>query len=188
MTDKTETGDFYALADALPDNDQRLLARLRAFLATEVAPTANEHWIHEEFPYELIGKLGGLGIAGLSYDGYGCAGRSSLLDGFVALEFARVDPSIATFFFGVHTGARDGLDLPLWLRGGTEEDVAAGDGPVREGRRFRSHRARGRLRRGPRADHHGPPGRGRMGFVGPEEVDRQRDFRRCHGDLGPRCG
>ncbi|GAA1664507.1 acyl-CoA dehydrogenase family protein [Fodinicola feengrottensis] len=117
MTDKTETGDFYALADALPDNDQRLLARLRAFLATEVAPTANEHWIHEEFPYELIGKLGGLGIAGLSYDGYGCAGRSSLLDGFVALEFARVDPSIATFF-GVHTGLAMGS---IYLCGSEEQ-------------------------------------------------------------------
>jgi glutaryl-CoA dehydrogenase len=117
MNDKTEVGDFYALVDALPDDDQRLLARLREFLAIEVAPTANEHWIHEQFPYELIGKLGGLGIAGLSYQGYGCAGRSSLLDGFVALEFARVDPSIATFF-GVHTGLAMGS---LYLCGSEEQ-------------------------------------------------------------------
>src|SRR5882762_5552060 len=104
MTEKTDlTGDFYSLAGALPDNDQRLLGRLRTFLASEVAPTANEHWIREQFPYDLIPKIGELGIAGLSYDGYGCPGRSCLLDGFVALELARVDPSIATFF-GVHAG------------------------------------------------------------------------------------
>jgi glutaryl-CoA dehydrogenase len=117
MNDKTEVGDFYELVDALPDNDQRLLTRLRTFLATEVAPTANDYWIREQFPYELIGKLGGLGIAGLSYEGYGCAGRSSLLDGFVALEFARVDPSIATFF-GVHTGLAMGS---LYLCGSEEQ-------------------------------------------------------------------
>lgn len=113
----TVTGDFYALADDLPENDRELLSRLRAFLAAEVAPTANDNWIHERFPYDLIGKLGALGIAGLSYEGYGCAGRSSLLDGFVALEFARVDPSMATFF-GVHTGLAMGS---LYLCGSEEQ-------------------------------------------------------------------
>jgi glutaryl-CoA dehydrogenase len=97
------TGDFYALADELPGADQVLLDRLREFLAAEVAPVANWHWSREQFPHHLIGPLGELGMAGLSYDGYGCPGRTSLLDGFVALELARVDPSMATFF-GVHAG------------------------------------------------------------------------------------
>lgn len=50
------TGDFYALADDLPENDRELLGRLRAFLAAEVAPTANDNWIHERFPYDLIAR------------------------------------------------------------------------------------------------------------------------------------
>jgi len=47
--------------------------------------------------------LAELGIAGLSYRGYGCGGKSPLLDGMVAMELARTDPSIATFN-GVHSG------------------------------------------------------------------------------------
>ena len=43
-------------------------------------------------------------MAGLSYDGYGCAGRGSLLDGFVALEFARTDPAFRTRHEGLARG------------------------------------------------------------------------------------
>jgi glutaryl-CoA dehydrogenase len=56
-------------------------------------------------------------VAGLSYKGYGCPGRSSLLDGFVAMEFARVDPSMATFL-GVHTGLAMGS---IYLCGSEEQ-------------------------------------------------------------------
>jgi len=51
----------------------------------------------------LLPGFADLGIAGLQYDSEGCPGRSSLLDGMVAMELARTDPSIATFF-GVHGG------------------------------------------------------------------------------------
>lgn len=101
--DPAFAGDFYDLTDLLPHNDQHLLDRLRTFLAAEVAPIANQYWAREEFPHHLLPRLGELGIAGLSYDGYGCPGRTSLLDGFVALELARTDPSMATFL-GVHAG------------------------------------------------------------------------------------
>lgn len=120
MNSKLDTGDFYALADALPANDQRLLGRLRAFLHEEVAPIANDNWTRERFPHELVPKLGELGVAGLSYDGYGCVGRSSLLDGFVALEFARTDPSMATFL-GVHAGLAMGS---IYLCGSEEQKRA----------------------------------------------------------------
>ena len=115
-----QVGDFYALADSLPDNDRRLIGRLQAFLAAEVAPIANWHWSREKFPHHLIGQLGELGVAGLSYDGYGCPGRSSLLDGFVTLEFARVDPSMATFL-GVHAGLAMGS---IYLCGSEEQKRA----------------------------------------------------------------
>ena len=63
-------------------------------------------------------ELGELGIAGLSYDGYGCPGRTSLLDGFVTLELARTDPSMATLL-GVHAG----LAMGSTHRRGSEELV-----------------------------------------------------------------
>ena len=111
------TSDFYELAGELPDADRELLARLRAFLAAEVAPVANWHWARERFPHHLIEPFGKLGIGGLSYTGHGLPGRTSLLDGFVTLELARTDPSFATFF-GVHTGLAMGS---IYLCGSDEQ-------------------------------------------------------------------
>src|SRR5262249_10040930 len=58
-----------------------------------------------------------LNIAGLPYQGYGCRGKSTLLDGFVSMELARVDPSIATFS-GVHGGLAMGS---IYLCGSEEQ-------------------------------------------------------------------
>jgi glutaryl-CoA dehydrogenase len=44
---------------------------------------------------------------GVGYQGHGAAGGSWLLNGFVAMELARVDASVATFW-GVHTGLSAG--------------------------------------------------------------------------------
>jgi glutaryl-CoA dehydrogenase len=52
-----------------------------------------------------------VGIGGIGYDGFGAAGGSWLLNGLVAMELARIDPSVATFW-GVHTGLSAGsIDL-----------------------------------------------------------------------------
>jgi glutaryl-CoA dehydrogenase len=95
--------DFYALELLLDDEDRALLHRVRAFMEKQVQPIINHYWTRAKFPHELLPGLAGLGIAGLPYQGYGCPGRSPLLDGMVAMELARTDPSIATFN-GVHGG------------------------------------------------------------------------------------
>jgi glutaryl-CoA dehydrogenase len=82
-----------------------------------VAPVINHYWTREEFPHDLVPGLAGLGIAGLACTGYDCAGGSGLLDGMVALELARVDPSIATFM-GVHGGLAMGS---IYLCGSEEQ-------------------------------------------------------------------
>ena len=46
-------------------------------------------------------------IGGVGYEGYGSAGGSMLLNGFICMEMARVDASIGTFY-GVHTGLAAG--------------------------------------------------------------------------------
>jgi glutaryl-CoA dehydrogenase len=96
-------GDFYQLTKTLPDEDNKLRLRVRAFMKHEVEPIINEFWIRDEFPFELLPKFKALGIAGLPIKGYGCPGRSTMLMGFIMMELARVDASISTFF-GVHTG------------------------------------------------------------------------------------
>lgn len=109
MTEATETwpGDFYDLRSTLPEGEGKLVADLRAFLEREVAPIISDFWTRAEFPHQILPSLGELGVVGIPYKGYGFRGGSALLDGFVALEVARVDPSIATFL-GVQGGLSAG--------------------------------------------------------------------------------
>ncbi len=110
-------GDFYRIADMLEAEDQALLRRVRAFMEEKVAPVITHYWAQAEFPFELIPGYAALGIAGVGYNGYGCAGRSALLDGFAMLELARIDCSIATFH-GVHSGLAMGS---IYLCGSEEQ-------------------------------------------------------------------
>src|SRR5262249_7434268 len=96
-------GDFYQIAGLLSDADRRLLGRVRTFMEQPVAPIINRYWTRAAFPFDILPGFRELGIAGTPYQGYGCPGRSTLLDGFVAMEISRVDPSIGTFY-GVHSG------------------------------------------------------------------------------------
>jgi glutaryl-CoA dehydrogenase len=97
-------GDFYHLGDeALKDEDRALQLKVRAFLEKEVKPIVNKYWLKAEFPFELIPKIAELNICGLTYQGYGCMGKSNLMEGMLAMEMARIDTSISTFF-GVQSG------------------------------------------------------------------------------------
>jgi glutaryl-CoA dehydrogenase len=82
-----------------------------------VAPIITHYWARAEFPFELIPDYAALGVAGVAYDGYGCAGRSTLVDGFVIQELARIDCSIATFH-AVHSGLAMGT---IYLCGSEEQ-------------------------------------------------------------------
>lgn len=96
-------GDFYDVETVLDEADRAVLLRVRKFMNDEVRPIVNDFWLRGEFPYDLIGKFAKLGVAGLPYQGYGCPGRSFLLEGLVAQEIARVDVSLCTFL-GVQSG------------------------------------------------------------------------------------
>jgi alkylation response protein AidB-like acyl-CoA dehydrogenase len=86
-------------------------------MTKEIEPVINHYWTREEFPHELIAGFAGLGIAGTAYEGYGCPGGGPLLDGMLALELARADPSISTFM-GVHSGLAMGS---IYLCGSEEQ-------------------------------------------------------------------
>lgn len=111
-------GDFYHLGDeALKDEDRALQLKVRAFMEKEVQPIVNEYWNRAEFPFELIPKLAELNICGLTYQGYGCPGKSNLMEGILAMEMARIDTSISTFF-GVQSGLAMGS---IYLLGSEEQ-------------------------------------------------------------------
>ena len=167
--------DFYGLEQLLDDTGRDALQRTREFMTKEIEPVINHYWTREEFPHDLIPAFAGLGIAGTAYDGYGCPGGGPLLDGMIAMELARTDPSISTFM-GVHSGLAMGSIylcgsqeqkqrwLPEMARmekigafGLTEPDVGSG---VAGGLTTTARRDGGEL----------DPRR-------PEEVDRQRNVR-----------
>ena len=99
----TDDSDFLGFEMLLDEDDRKLLDQTRRFMIQAVEPVINDYWTRAEFPHELVPGIAELGIAGLQYDGPGCPGRSSLLDGMMAMEMARVDPSMQTFM-GVHGG------------------------------------------------------------------------------------
>ena len=110
-------GDFYRIADLLDPKERAVAQRVREFMEAEVAPIIEDYWARDKFPFEIIPKIAGVGIGGIGYEGYGAAGGSMLLNGFVAMELARVDSSIATFW-GVHTGLSAGS---IYLCGDEEQ-------------------------------------------------------------------
>lgn len=110
-------GDFYELHLRLTEEDRALQLKVRDFMEREIRPLVNHYWLRDEFPFEIIPMLAKLDICGLTYEGYGCAGRSSLMEGIIAMEIARIDASVATFF-GVQSGLAMGS---IYLCGSEEQ-------------------------------------------------------------------
>ena len=95
--------DFYLMDELLSSEERSIRNKVRAFCDKEVIPIINDYWERAEFPFELIPRLASLHIAGGSIQGYGCPGMSAVATGLIALELARGDASMCTFF-GVHSG------------------------------------------------------------------------------------
>lgn len=110
-------GDFYHLGHTLTDTERALQLKVRAFMETEVKPLVNRYWQKGEFPFEIIPRLAELNICGVTYEGYGCPHLPFLMEGVLAMEMARVDASIATFF-GVQSGLAMGS---IYLLGSEEQ-------------------------------------------------------------------
>ncbi|MBG42768.1 MAG: acyl-CoA dehydrogenase [Aequorivita sp.] len=96
-------GDFYDLALKLTPQQRELQIKVRNFMEDEIKPIANEYWNKAEFPFQIIPKMAELNICGLTYEGYGTPYETYVMEGIIAMELARVDVSISTFF-GVHSG------------------------------------------------------------------------------------
>src|SRR5713226_7615634 len=90
--------DFYGLAETLPAEDLATIKQVRAFMETKVAPIITKYWVEDSFPFEILPAMKELNIGGVAMQGYGCRGGSAQLFGLIAMEMARFDSSIATFF------------------------------------------------------------------------------------------
>ena len=108
--------DFYDVYETLSAEELAIVKKVRGFMESKVAPIITKYWADDAFPFELLPAFKELNIGGLGMQGYECRGGSLALLGFVMMEMARIDPSIATFF-GVH----DGLSMGSIYIDGSEE-------------------------------------------------------------------
>lgn len=113
----TPNSDFYEIYETLAPEEFAIVKRVRAFMEAKVSPIATKYWVEDAFPFVLLPAVKELGIGGLGMRGYGCAGGSLALLGFVQMEIARVDPSFSTFM-GVHGGLAMGS---IYIDGSEEQ-------------------------------------------------------------------
>jgi len=111
--------DFYGYEDLLTDREKSVLADLRHYLETEVKPIVNDHWARAEFPTRIVKGLADLGIFALPWEETRPFENSAVFRGWVALELARVDASVATF-----VGVQNGLAMGSISVGGSPEQRA----------------------------------------------------------------
>ena len=96
-------------------DEQRLLRdTVRDFARNEVAPRAAELDATKSFPYELVGKLGELGLMGIPFPAeYGGGGADNLSYALAVEELARIDSSVA-ITMAAHTSLGT---MPIYLWG-----------------------------------------------------------------------
>jgi alkylation response protein AidB-like acyl-CoA dehydrogenase len=109
--------DFYQVYETLNAEELATVKRVRTFMEAKVAPVITKYWVDDAFPFDLLPAVKELGIGGLGMKGYGCAGGSLALLGFVQMEIARIDPSFSTFM-GVHNGLAMGS---IYIDGSEEQ-------------------------------------------------------------------
>ena len=95
--------DFYGYQSLLTEQEAEAIASLRHYLETEVKPVVNEHWEKATTPEGIMKGLAATGAFSFAWDETKPFANSAVFRGFVALELARVDASIATLV-GVQNG------------------------------------------------------------------------------------
>jgi glutaryl-CoA dehydrogenase len=98
--------DFYGFEAKLTETEREALAGIRAWLETDVKPLVNDHWDRAEFPHEILPAFHRQPAFGMQWDETKSFENSAVYRGWVALELARVDASIATY-----VGVQNGLAL-----------------------------------------------------------------------------
>jgi short/branched chain acyl-CoA dehydrogenase len=102
-----------------PSDEQRLLRdTVRAFAREQVAPVAEELDRTKSFPYELVSKMGELGLMGIPFpEQHGGGGADTLAYTMAVEELARVDSSLA-ITMAAHTSLGT---MPIYLWGTDEQ-------------------------------------------------------------------
>ncbi|WP_201502292.1 acyl-CoA dehydrogenase [Psychrobacter cibarius] len=108
--------DPFLLRDQLTDEERMVTDSARQFFQKELMPGIIEANRNESFDRNIMRQMGEMGLLGVTIEGYGCAGLSSVAYGLIAKEVEAVD-----------SGYRSAMSVqsslvmhPIWAYG-TEE-------------------------------------------------------------------
>ena len=108
--------DPFLLRDQLTDEERMVMDSARQFFQKELMPGIVEANRNENFDRNIMRQMGEMGLLGVTIEGYGCAGLSSVAYGLIAKEVEAVD-----------SGYRSAMSVqsslvmhPIWAYG-TEE-------------------------------------------------------------------
>jgi alkylation response protein AidB-like acyl-CoA dehydrogenase len=102
----------------LTDEQKLLRDTVREFALAEVKPVAEELDRTKSFPYEIVEKLGGLGLMGIPFpQEYGGGGADTLSYVLAVEELARIDSSVC-ITMAAHTSLGT---MPIYLWGSDEQ-------------------------------------------------------------------
>jgi glutaryl-CoA dehydrogenase len=117
MSFESLSSDFYGYENSLTDQEKELIVALREYLEAEVRPIVNGLWEKGEFfPRSIITGLADLGLFGQPWEETRRFPNSAVFRGWVALELARVDASVATL-----VGMQNGLVMGSISVAGSKE-------------------------------------------------------------------
>src|SRR5881394_1815331 len=102
----------------LPDDHKLIQRTVRDFARNEVAPVAEELDKNKQFPYDIVRKLGDLGLMGIPFpEELGGAGGDTISYAIAIEELARIDSSVA-ITVAAHTSLGT---MPIYLFGSEEQ-------------------------------------------------------------------
>ncbi|WP_019673506.1 acyl-CoA dehydrogenase [Psychrobacter lutiphocae] len=86
-----EWSDAFLLHNQLTEEEQMVQRSAHDFCQTELMPGILQANRHETFDRDIMRQMGELGLLGVTIEGYGCAGLSSVAYGLIAREVEAVD-------------------------------------------------------------------------------------------------
>src|SRR5205823_11368584 len=102
----------------LSQEKKQIQTTVRDFAQGEIAPVAEELDREKKFPYEIVAKLGELGLMGIPFpEEYGGGGADTLTYAIAIEELARVDSSVC-ITVAAHTSLGT---MPIYLWGADEQ-------------------------------------------------------------------
>ncbi|GAB1429532.1 acyl-CoA dehydrogenase family protein [Ignavibacteria bacterium] len=90
--------DYYNLYDMLEPEEKLTRETVSDFVDAEVLPIIEQHYRAGTFPMDLVEKLAGLGVFGITLpQEYGCAGMNNICYGLAMQELERGDSGVRSF-------------------------------------------------------------------------------------------